>query len=83
MTIATVGKRYQVVIPMRERQKLNIKPNSKVEIEVVTDRATLKPRWHAASPSARRAAVRWFGCTRVLASGLTMVTRDSLWIQVL
>ena len=25
MTIATIGKRYQVVIPLKERKKLNIK----------------------------------------------------------
>ena len=43
MTIATVGKRYQVVIPQKERQKLNIKPNSKVEIEVEGERLIIYP----------------------------------------
>ena len=43
MTKATVGKRYQVVIPQKERQKLNIKPNSKVEIEVEGERLIIYP----------------------------------------
>ena len=43
MTKATVGKRYQVVIPQKERQKLNIKPNSNVEIEVEGERLVIYP----------------------------------------
>ncbi len=33
MTIATVGSRYQVVIPRRERERIGLKPNAKVHIE--------------------------------------------------
>ena len=43
MTIATVGKRYQVVIPLMERKKLNIKPNSKVEITAESDKLVIYP----------------------------------------
>ncbi|MGD9138520.1 MAG: AbrB/MazE/SpoVT family DNA-binding domain-containing protein [Desulfobacterales bacterium] len=41
MTIATVGKRYQVVIPLKERKKLNIKPNSKVEVTAEKDKLVI------------------------------------------
>ena len=43
MTIATVGKRYQVVIPLKERKKLNIKPNSKVEVSAENDKLVIYP----------------------------------------
>ena len=43
MTRATVGKRYQVVIPLKERKKLNIKPNTKVEVVVEGDRLVIYP----------------------------------------
>ena len=43
MTIATVGKRYQVVIPLQERKKLNIKPNSKVEVSAEDDKLVIYP----------------------------------------
>ena len=43
MTIATVGKRYQVVIPLMERKKLNIKPNSKVEVTTEGDKLVIYP----------------------------------------
>jgi AbrB family looped-hinge helix DNA binding protein len=43
MTIATVGKRYQVVIPLKERKKLNIKPNSKVEVTTEDDKLVIYP----------------------------------------
>ncbi len=33
MTSATVGKRYQVVIPKKERTRLHLKPNSRVSVE--------------------------------------------------
>ncbi len=33
MTTATVGSRYQVVIPRRERDTIGIKPNTKVYVE--------------------------------------------------
>jgi len=34
MTTATVGQRYQVVIPKKERRSLGLKPKSKVNVEV-------------------------------------------------
>ena len=34
MTMATVGERYQVVIPKAERKRLGLKPRSKVNVEV-------------------------------------------------
>ena len=43
MTIATVGKRYQVVIPLNERKKLNLKPNSKVEVSIEGDKLVIYP----------------------------------------
>ena len=43
MSQATVGKRYQIVIPLKERQKLNIKPNTKVEFVVEGDRLIIYP----------------------------------------
>lgn len=41
MTQATVGKRFQVVIPLKEREKLNIKPNEKVDVTVDEDRLVI------------------------------------------
>ena len=43
MSQATVGKRYQVVIPLEERQKLNIKPKMKVDVVVEGDRLIIYP----------------------------------------
>ena len=43
MSRATVGKRYQVVIPLKEREKLNIKPNTKVEVIAEGDRLIIYP----------------------------------------
>ena len=43
MTQATVGKRYQVVIPLKERKKLNIKPNTKVEVVAEGNRLIIYP----------------------------------------
>ena len=43
MTIATVGKRYQVVIPLKERKQLNLKPNSKVEVTIEGDKLVIYP----------------------------------------
>ncbi len=43
MSQATVGKRYQVVIPLKERQKLNIKPDTKVEVVAEGDRLIIYP----------------------------------------
>ena len=33
MTTATVGKRYQMVIPRKERERLGIRPLCKVKVE--------------------------------------------------
>ena len=43
MTQATVGKRYQVVIPLKERKNLEIRPNTKVEIVADGDRLIIYP----------------------------------------
>jgi len=43
MSQATVGKRYQVVIPLEERRKLNIKPKMKVDVVVEGDRLIIYP----------------------------------------
>ncbi len=43
MTIATVGKRFQVVIPLKERKKLNLRPNSKVEVTIEDDKLVIYP----------------------------------------
>lgn len=43
MSRATVGKRYQVVIPLKEREKLEIKPNTKVEVLAEDDRLIIYP----------------------------------------
>ncbi len=43
MTKAKVGKRYQVVIPLREREKLGIRPNSQVEVVAEKERLILYP----------------------------------------
>ena len=43
MTIATFGKRYQVVIPLKERKKLNLRPNSKVEVTIEDDKLVIYP----------------------------------------
>ncbi|MCE9613679.1 MAG: AbrB/MazE/SpoVT family DNA-binding domain-containing protein [Lentisphaerae bacterium] len=37
MTTATIGARYQVVIPAAERAKVGLRPHDKVAIEVVGD----------------------------------------------
>jgi AbrB family looped-hinge helix DNA binding protein len=43
MSRATVGKRYQVVIPLKEREKLEIRPNTKVEVVAEGDRLIIYP----------------------------------------
>ena len=43
MTTATVGARYQVVIPRDVRKRLPIKPHSKVNIEVRKDCLVVYP----------------------------------------
>ncbi|MCK5145203.1 AbrB/MazE/SpoVT family DNA-binding domain-containing protein [bacterium] len=34
MSVATVGMRYQIVIPAKERKKIGLKPNQKVNVMV-------------------------------------------------
>jgi AbrB family looped-hinge helix DNA binding protein len=43
MTTATIGTRYQVVIPKRVRQAFTIRPNSRVTIEAREDCIVLYP----------------------------------------
>jgi AbrB family looped-hinge helix DNA binding protein len=43
MTTATVGARYQVVIPRAVRKRMPIKPHSKVNIEVRKDCLVVYP----------------------------------------
>ena len=42
MSVATVGSRYQVVIPAAERRKLGLKPHDKVSVEVEGDAVVLR-----------------------------------------
>jgi AbrB family looped-hinge helix DNA binding protein len=43
MTEATIGTRYQVVIPKNERRRLKLKPGSKVDVHVDNDRIVIYP----------------------------------------
>jgi len=43
MMTATVGSRFQVVIPKDERERLGIKPNSRVNVEARRDCLVLFP----------------------------------------
>ena len=43
MTVATVGARYQVVIPGRERAKVGLKPHSRVMVEAREDYIVVQP----------------------------------------
>ncbi|MEW6441161.1 MAG: AbrB/MazE/SpoVT family DNA-binding domain-containing protein [bacterium] len=43
MSRATVGKRYQVVIPLKERAQLDIRPNTKVEVVAEEGRLVIYP----------------------------------------
>ncbi len=44
MTTATIGSRYQVVIPSKERKRLNLQPHSKVSVEVKGDCLIVRPQ---------------------------------------
>ncbi len=44
MTTATIGSRYQVVIPSRERKRLNLKPHTKVMVEAKEDYLIVRPQ---------------------------------------
>jgi AbrB family looped-hinge helix DNA binding protein len=43
MTTATIGSRYQVVIPSRERKLLGLKPHSKVMVEAKNNFIIVRP----------------------------------------
>lgn len=43
MTEATIGTRYQVVIPKKERRRLRLKPGAKVEVQAENDRIVIYP----------------------------------------
>ena len=43
MTEATVGSRYQVVIPKQERKRLKLRPGSKVEVQAEKDHLLIYP----------------------------------------
>lgn len=43
MSVATVGTRYQVVIPSPERRQLELKPNQKVHVSVEEGRIVIEP----------------------------------------
>ena len=43
MSTATIGTRYQVVIPKREREHLGLRPNSKVVVEVSDGAVVIRP----------------------------------------
>ena len=43
MTEATIGARYQVVIPKNERRRLGLKPGSKVDVHAEKDRIVIYP----------------------------------------
>ena len=43
MTEATIGARYQVVIPKNERRRLRLKPGAKVEVQAEKDRIVIYP----------------------------------------
>jgi len=59
MTVATVGGRYQVVIPRRERERLGLKPHSKVVVEAREDGLMLYPQ----------TVKEWRGIGRKIADG--------------
>ena len=59
MTLASIGDRYQVVIPRREREAMGLKPRTKVDITVEDGCAIVRPA-HAQA---------WKGLGRELSKG--------------
>ena len=43
MSTATVGTRYQVVIPKREREMIGLRPHSRVAVEVADGAVVIRP----------------------------------------
>jgi len=60
MTTATIGTRYQVVIPRSERHQLRLRPHTKVVVSVENDALVIRPLDHGA----------WRGIGRDLVDGV-------------
>ncbi|MBU0677006.1 MAG: AbrB/MazE/SpoVT family DNA-binding domain-containing protein [Verrucomicrobia bacterium] len=43
MSTATIGSRYQVVIPAEERAKIGLKPHDKVTVEIENGTIIIRP----------------------------------------
>lgn len=43
MSTATIGTRYRVVIPKREREQIGLRPHAKVVVEVVDGAVVIRP----------------------------------------
>ena len=43
MSTATIGTRYQVVIPKREREQLGLRPHTKVVVEISDGAVVIRP----------------------------------------
>jgi len=43
MSAVTVGARYQIVIPVKERNRIGLRPGQKVEVSVEGDRLIIEP----------------------------------------
>lgn len=43
MSTATIGNRFQVVIPKREREQLGLRPHTKVVVEVADGVVIIRP----------------------------------------
>lgn len=63
MTIATLGTKYQIVIPRKEREALGLKPHMKVEVSVENGCAVVRPVGAGA----------WRGIGREVAGGKSAV----------
>lgn len=60
MTTATVGSRYQIVIPRAERAKIGLKPAEKVEVHAQNGQLVITPA---------RGRKSWYGIGRELHDG--------------
>ena len=63
MTTATIGTRFQIVIPQKEREALGLKPHMKVEVSVENGCAVVRPV----------GAESWRGIGRDISGGKTVV----------
>jgi AbrB family looped-hinge helix DNA binding protein len=64
MTTATIGTKYQIVIPRKEREALGLKPRMKVQVSVENGCAVVRPV----------GAESWRGIGRDIAGGKGAVT---------